>query len=123
MALPLYGRLILVVEDEPMIALDIADAFEQVGAKAVTSFSLSEALGLVETNLWSAAVVDHLLQDGESSPLCKRLAERDIPFVVYTGFADLGGACAEGEQVIKPADTGSLVQKIASLIGHHSAPS
>jgi len=123
MASPLCGRLILVVEDEPMIALDIADAFEQVGAKAVTSFSLREALGLVEADLWSAAVVDHLLQDGESSPLCKRLTEREIPFVVYTGFTHLGGACAEGEQVIKPADTGSLVEKIATLIGQHSGPS
>jgi DNA-binding response OmpR family regulator len=123
MALPLCGCLILVVEDEPIIALDIADAFEQVGAKAVTSFSLSEALGLVETDLWSAAVVDHRLRDGESSPLCERLTECDIPFVVYSGSADLGGACAEGEQVIKPANTGSLVQKIVSLIGHHPGSS
>jgi DNA-binding NtrC family response regulator len=123
MVLPLGGRSILVVEDEPIIALDIAHAFEQVGAKVVTSFTLGEALGLVEADLWSAAVVDHLLKDGESSPLCKRLGERDIPFVVYTGSAHLGGACAEGEQILKPADHDSLVQKVVSLIGCQSAPS
>jgi len=123
MELLLRGRSILVVEDEPIIALDIADAFEQVGAEVVTSFSLREALGLVETDRWSAAVVDHLLQDGESSPLCQRLSERDIPFVVYTGFAQLGGACGQAEQVVKPADTGSLVAKITSLIDRHSASS
>ena len=40
----LAGRSILIVEDEPLIALDIIIAFEKVGAVALTARSLAEAI-------------------------------------------------------------------------------
>ena len=40
----LLGRLILIVEDEPLIAYDTAQAFEQAGAVVKTAHSLNEAL-------------------------------------------------------------------------------
>ena len=64
----LHGRSILVVEDEPVIALDIAQAFERVGAQVIVSTTLHDAMVLVEHDSLSAAVLDHVLQDGDSSP-------------------------------------------------------
>jgi len=55
--LNLIGRTILVVEDKPLIALDIVTAFEKSGAVVVTARSLAQAKGLVEQD-FSAAVVD-----------------------------------------------------------------
>jgi DNA-binding response OmpR family regulator len=52
----LAGCPILVCEDEPLIALDIADAFSNAGARVVTVRSLADALIAVEEEVPSAAV-------------------------------------------------------------------
>ena len=44
----LTGRSILIVEDEPLIALDIVQAFESAGARVVSTSTLRQALLLVE---------------------------------------------------------------------------
>jgi DNA-binding response OmpR family regulator len=81
----LQDRAILIVEDEPMIAMDVAQAFERAGATTSVTSTVHRALILVEDEKLSAAVLDHKLPDGESSPVCKRLEERGLPFVVYIG--------------------------------------
>jgi DNA-binding response OmpR family regulator len=112
----LHGRSILIVEDEPLIALDIAQAFEDAGAAIVVTSTLHHALVLVEHDGLSAAVLDHALHDGDSSPLCQRLDERGLPFVIYSGLGKLNGACAKGVQVAKPEDPTALVAIIGNLI-------
>ena len=78
----LAGRLILICEDEPLIALDIANAFTNEGARVKTARSLRDALVAVEDGALSAAILDHALSDGDSSHLRQRLTERNIPFVL-----------------------------------------
>ena len=36
----------------------------------------------------SAAILDHALSDGDSSQVCERLKERNIPFVLYSDMAN-----------------------------------
>jgi DNA-binding response OmpR family regulator len=112
----LCGRSILIAEDEPLIALDIAEAFKDAGARTVVTSTLHHALVLVEHDDLSAAVLDHALPDGDSSPLCRRLEERMVPFVVYSGLGNLHGACAQGVQVKKPENPKALVAMVARLI-------
>jgi DNA-binding response OmpR family regulator len=112
----LAGRLILVCEDEPLIAIGIANAFTDVGARVVTARSLRDALGAVEDGALSAAVLDHALGDGDSSLLCERLKERNIPFIVHSGYSQIDGACGNGVQVGKPADPQVLVTTVAGLL-------
>jgi DNA-binding NtrC family response regulator len=112
----LNGRSILIAEDEPLIALDIAQAFEDAGAEIVVTSTLHHALVLVEHDGLSAAVLDHALHDGDSSPLCQRLNERKLPFVIYSGLGKLHGACAKGEHIKKPANPKMLVTMVARLI-------
>ena len=45
---PLVGRSILIVEDEPLIALDIRRSFEAAGARVVVMRTLQTALAAVE---------------------------------------------------------------------------
>lgn len=40
----LKGRTILIVEDEPLIAIDIAEAFQKAGAEVTTTTTLRQAL-------------------------------------------------------------------------------
>ena len=91
--LSLLERAILVVEDEPLIALDIATEFEKRGARVSIANTLKEALASVEADGLSAAVLDHALPDGDSTQLCERLTKRGIPFVTYSGYtrADVAG--------------------------------
>ena len=62
----LEGRSILVVEDEPLIVMDISQAFEATGAALTTTNTLKHALILVEHDGLSGAILDHALPDGDS---------------------------------------------------------
>jgi DNA-binding response OmpR family regulator len=113
---PLVGRSILILEDEPLIALDVTEALKSAGARVIVAGTLPEALSPAEEPNLSAAVLDHGLNHGDSSQVCKRLKERDIPFVIYSGFSKLDGACGSGVLVNKPAHPQVLVVTIAGLL-------
>ena len=71
----LKGRSILVVEDEPLIALDITLAFVPTGASVTTTNTLAHALILAEHDGLSGAILDHSLPDGDCCKLCARLKQ------------------------------------------------
>ncbi len=113
---------ILIVEDEPLIAMDLTQAFERAGARVIATRSLREALRVVESHGLSAAILDHALGDGDSSQLCARLKERDIPFVLYTGYSQIKRAGHDAPIVPKPAQPSELVDTIAGLLRGRSIP-
>ena len=88
----LQGRSILIVEDEPLITMDLTLALETTGASVTSTNTLKHALLLVEHDGLSAAILDHALGDDNSSLLYKRLNERGIPFMIYSGFPRIEGA-------------------------------
>ena len=113
----LTGCLILICEDQPIIAIDIANAFTDAGAQVVTASSLRDALLAVEDGGLSAAILDHALRDGDSSLLSARLRERKIPFVIHSGFSELDGVY--GDHVVhvkKPAPAEVLVTTVEGLL-------
>jgi hypothetical protein len=68
----------------------------------------------------TAAVIDHALHNGTTtSDVCAKLKERNIPFVVYSGFSKLEGACAEGELVQKPTNPQMLVTTLQGVLAQH----
>jgi CheY-like chemotaxis protein len=82
----LAGRTILVVEDEPLLALEVQSAFSAAGASIMSAGDSSEALRMLGSSDLSAAVVDINLGRGDDcSAVCDRLLDRRIPFVFYTG--------------------------------------
>ena len=115
---PLTGRLVLIAEDEPLIALDMTLAFEDEGAWVTRARTLNEALLGVEDRALSVAILDHALSDGDSSKVYARLKERNIPFVTYSGYEDLG--CGGGVHVKKPASMSVLVATVRDLLAHHA---
>ncbi len=81
-----------------------------------TTNTLKHALILVEHDGLSGAILDHALPDGDSSLLCARLKERGIPFLIYSGFNTVRGACAGAPHIAKPAAEGALVAAMERLI-------
>ena len=112
----LDGQSVLIVDDEPVIVIDLAEAFAEAGAKVTTTSSFQQAAALVEHDGLTAAVLDHNLGEGNSSPLCERLASRHIPFVTYSGYSAVEGPCSQGPHISKPADPAVIIQTIANLL-------
>jgi CheY-like chemotaxis protein len=112
---PLLGRSILVIEDEPLIAMDVAELLKGAGAEVSEARTLRDALSKIEQPNLSAAVVDHRLQGDDSSQICDMLDRRRIPFVLYSGLDHVEGPCREGEHVRKPSRPDELVGAIVHL--------
>jgi len=55
---PLRGRSILVIENEPLIALDLRNELEAAGAHVICARSPQTALQAIDQDQLSAAVVD-----------------------------------------------------------------
>ena len=62
----LDGRSILIVEDEPLIVMDITQQLA-TGAALTTTNTLHHAMILAEHDGLSGAILDHSLGDGNSS--------------------------------------------------------
>jgi DNA-binding NtrC family response regulator len=81
----LEGRAILVVEDEPLVALDIHRTFQDAGARVISARMRTQALEAVSSREVSAAVLDLVLAD-DSEDLRRELTDRGIPYVIYSGM-------------------------------------
>ena len=112
----LRGRSILVVENELLIAMDIAQALEHAGANATTTTTVRHALILVEHDGLAGAIMDHGLTDGDSTELCARLKARGIPYLSYSGYEPVPGASADAPQITKPVSMDVLMSAMEELL-------
>ncbi len=95
----LDGKVILVVEDEPMIAMMLDDLLTDLGCSVVgPAYNLAEAQSLVGTNTCDAAIVDLNLNGTMSHPLIEALMGTGVPVIVATGYgsnaSDLPSGCS-----------------------------
>ena len=63
------GCIILVVDDEPLVALDIAQCLHSEGASVQTVHCVADGLRPAEPRDLSAAVPDYRFSDGEGTVL------------------------------------------------------
>ena len=112
---PLTGRSILVVEDEPLITLEMTALFEAAGAKVLVARTGAEAIRLVGERDVSAAVRDFGLGGDSVSAVCRHLRERGIPFMFYTGHGHVQGSYPDAVVVEKPASGNTLLTAMAAL--------
>lgn len=84
----LAGRRFLVIEDEPLVALDISAGLEEAGAAVLASTgSVSEALDIIETKDVDAALLDGNLHGQPVDAIAAVLTRRKVPFIFVTGYA------------------------------------
>jgi DNA-binding response OmpR family regulator len=118
----LDGRLVLVVEDEPLVAFHISEFLEAAGARVLIAHALPTARLHAQHPDLSAAVLDHGLKTDDTSEICTILKERDIPFVVYSGYNKLHGDCEDGKLVHKPAPPHILIATLIGVLGEQRRP-
>lgn len=115
----LNGRRVLVVEDEPLIGMDIVAALEDAGAEVHGPVaSIKEACSLIASKDFDAALVDANLHGRPVGPIASALAERGVPFAFATGYDKDG--LPEGFQqrpiLGKPAGPEQVVTMVARLV-------
>lgn len=77
---------VLVIEDEPLIAMMLEDFIDLLGHKlAGNCDSVAEALAKVEEGGFDVAILDVNLRDGACWPVADALKVKGIGFVVASG--------------------------------------
>ena len=80
------GRTILIVEDEPLIAMMLEDFLESLGHTVIGSVdNVEAALDHVGRGGFDVAIVDVNLNGERVWPVADRLAAKGIPYVLATG--------------------------------------
>lgn len=80
------GRSILVVEDEPLIAMMLEDFLETLGHKVHASCeSVAEAVDEAKKGGFDLAILDVNLNGETAWPVAHALRDKQIPFVIATG--------------------------------------
>ncbi|RVT93356.1 response regulator [Sphingomonas crocodyli] len=82
---------ILIVEDQPIIAFAVQEMLHELRAEIVGPVkTLAEAIDLVSTQHFDAALIDVWLKGEASFPIGNLLASKGIPFMVMSGLANEG---------------------------------
>ncbi len=115
----LAGRRLMVVEDEFIVAMDLASRLEDLGAEIVgPAGTVEDALALVETQggRLDGAVLDINLHGARVYPVADRLAALGLPFVFTTGYDALvlPPAYAGMPRFEKPINVAALARLLAA---------
>jgi CheY-like chemotaxis protein len=115
----LSGRHVLVVEDEMMILMIIEDMLAELGCESVTAAAaVDQALALIETQVFDAAMLDMNLNGNKSHDVADALAARGVPFVFSTGYSalDMRDGYRDRPVLKKPFPYEELVEVLTRLL-------
>lgn len=111
---------ILVVEDEPLIAMMLEDFLDLLGRTVTgTADSVASAMAAVDQGGIDAAILDVHLRAGEKSwPVADKLAAAGIPFVLATGGSgDMIEPDHRDRPVLSKPFTMDAVEKVLNELG------
>ena len=109
---------ILIIEDEPMIAMDLQDLLEDAGFDVVgVAGKLDKAMGLIASLQFDAAIVDANLGGLSSSPAARALVERRVPFIVLSGYSaqQQDAAFPKAQFIQKPCRPEQLINALKAI--------
>lgn len=117
---PIARPRVLIVEDEPLIALMLADMLADLGYDVAANVTqVAEALSVLADTAIDAALLDVNLGTQKIDPVADLLAERGTPFLFTTGYGDAGVPPMHiGRPILqKPFHFEELSAALRSLIG------
>ena len=110
---------ILIVEDEPMIALGLEDVLIDAGFQiAGVVGKLDKALALIESGACDAAIVDANLGGVSASPAAIALAARGLPFIMISGYTkeQMLGEYPRASFLSKPCPPEMVIETLNSIL-------
>lgn len=115
----LEGRHILVLEDEPIILLNVARALERCGGTVRRARTVGKALADLASADVDGAILDVNMGAGATClPVAEHLRTRNIPFCLHSG--DMQGmgefvTSVRAPLIEKPASDRTIVEGVARL--------
>lgn len=103
----MIGMRILLVEDEPLIAMTTSDMLAEIGCIVVaTAPDVPAALAAIEDVAFDAALLDVQLGEDTCLPIAERLRARGTPYLVTSGY---------GATALLPHDSAPVLPKPYTL--------
>jgi|SRR5689334_10509334 DNA-binding response OmpR family regulator len=114
----LAGQTILVVEQQPLIALDLQTALEQAGAEVMVARNATEALARISEFEFSAAVVDWHPDSEGHRVVARALKQGQVRFLFYATHPPENVTTVRGAPIfLKPGRPEEIVRALALLTG------
>jgi len=113
---------VLIVEDEPLIALAMEEALTELGFSIAGNLSkIPETLEFLSREHVDVALLDVNLGIQKIDPVADVLAARDCPFVFTTGYDRSGLPQAHAHRVVieKPFHTEDLIGAVRSELENY----
>ena len=112
--------LVLLLEDEALIALNLQDELQDAGYEVAGPFTAcAAALEWLQTVTPAMAILDAALTDGSCREIALELTRREVPFLIYSGYQEDQRLLAEFQHVTwieKPVPSEVLVQACQQLL-------
>lgn len=112
-------RRVLIVEDEPLIAMEVAEMMQDAGFDVVgPAASVAQALALIGEAACEVAILDINLGHETSEAVAHHLTNKGIPFVTVSGYnrAQMPAAYGTAPHVAKPLDADNIVALVQSCM-------
>jgi PAS domain S-box-containing protein len=114
----LRGKRVLVVDDEPLIIMDVTEILTEAGCKiAGPAESVEKAMSVINTTEFDAAILDVNLQGQRVNDLALELTRRSIPFAFLSGYGRDGLPHGFGQALLisKPFNSAQILDVVAQL--------
>ncbi len=115
----LEGQRVLVVEDEALVAMELADILERHGCKVIgPAGSVAHAHGLLHIEI-DAALLDLNLHGELSISVAVALNDRGVPFAVLSGYGQSqldAPALRLAPRLSKPVQHRDLIRALEQLL-------
>jgi len=116
----LKGLPVLIVENEPLIALDLSHAVQDHQGIVIGPVpTVAEALAILARQPVGAAILDAKLDDRDITPVATRLIAQGVPFVIHSGTglpAELAASHPDLPVIIKPTRPEEVVATLAEQL-------
>jgi CheY-like chemotaxis protein len=115
----LSGKCVLIVEDEPLVAMFLEDMLNGQGCRVIgPTARVDEALALIESDPPDLAVLDLYLEGVDSYAVADALRARNTPFLFITGYGEAGlrDDYAAQPALTKPFNDEELAERMLSML-------
>lgn len=117
------GTRLLIVEDQPFVALAVADMIDALGGEvAAMAATVEDAIAAIDRETFTATLLDVDLGGNTSEPVAAALAAAHSPFLITTGFELRPfNRFADAPILLKPYLPSQLGRALIALLNGHAA--